>query len=423
MDRRTLIRQIVSGYENVRLREQEADGSVVIEARESQSRLPVLIRIFPMLLGSDPEIADRFRRLAEAIRQLNHPTIVEGQLAEESGLPYAVREALQKLHPLAQRLDQPWAVDAVANLAESVGQALEHAYQRGIVHGDLNPDNILLDEAGQVRVSELGLAQLGELMGSSVRDSMSPYLAPERVAGRPANPASDVYSLGVIVYALLARRLPERQAGELLPVSRFNRQVSPALDAVLARALAENPDDRYTSVGDFLHAMQGAAVRTKPEPEAAQEGVRCPNCGGPNQTGRYCRSCGTQLRPARRPKARQAPVTGRPASKLDEPIQQTRIRIGTGARVLQPIETTRVEFDSPVTVAGDEISADFPEPLPMPRLELEDLWPETKGQPPIVMPKFLPMPDVDWETLVPPLPEVPKLDGVEVIEDEEETAA
>jgi hypothetical protein len=423
MDRRTLIRQIVSGYENVRLREQEADGSVVIEARESQSRLPVLIRIFPMLLDSDPEIADKFRRLAQAIRQLNHPTIVRGQLGEESGLPYAVSEALQKLHPLAQRLDQPWAVDTVADLAESVGHALEHAYRRGVVHGELNPDNILLDEEGQVHVSELGLAQLGELMGSSLRDSMSPYLAPERVAGQPANPASDVYSLGVIVYALLARRLPSRQEGELVPVRRFNGQVSPALDAALARALAENPVDRYASVGDFLDALRSAAVRTRREPAAVQEGVRCPTCGSPNQTGYYCRSCGTQLRPARRPKARAAPATKKPASKLDEPIQQTRIHIGTGARVLQPIETTRVEFDGPVTVAGDEISEDFPEPLPMPRLELEDLWPETSGQPPIVMPEFLPMPDVRWDTLVPPLPEVPRPDEVEVLEDEEDVAA
>jgi hypothetical protein len=195
------------------------------------------------------------------------------------------------------------------------------------------------------------------------------------------------------------------------------------LDAVLARALAENPEARYASVGDFLQALQSAAVRPGREPEAAQAGVRCPNCGTPNQTGHYCRSCGTQLGSARRPKARAAQDTKRPASKLDEPIQQTRIDIGSGARVLQPIQVTRTRFESPIAVADAEISEDFPEPLPMPRLELEDMWPETSGQPPIVMPKFLPMPDVSWDTLVPPLPEVPKPEDVETFADEEGTAA
>ncbi len=423
MDRRSLIRQIVGPYENVRLREQGADGSVIVEARDSKNSQPVTIRIFPTLLGSEPQISSRFRRLAEAVRQLNHPIIVGSEIGEESGLPYAVTQVLQRLHPLAQRIDQPWAVETVAGLAESVGEALEHAFRRGVMHGNLNPDNILLDEEGQVRITDLGLSQLKDLLGGSVRDTVSPYLAPEHAAGQPATPASDVYSLGVIVYALLARRLPAAEGGKLVPASQFNADLTPRLDAVLERALSVDPEKRYPSVGEFVGDLRQAAVPTVATLGEARDAVRCPNCGTAGQTGRYCRTCGRQLRPAKRPSTASMQPPAVPKSKLDEPIQQTRIEIGSGAEVLRPIETTPIQFDVPVAVAGDSISADFPEPLPMPQLSLEQLWPETSGHPPIVMPAFLAMPEVNWEDLVPPPSEVPELDSVGPPEVEEEPEA
>ena len=180
---RDLIRQILKGYKSLKLEGQD-QGYVLFTGQDPNTRQQVSIKIVPRLLGEDPKIAARFTDLARAIRQLNHPNIASiRQVGEESGLPYVITRTLEKGHPLAADLDQPWAVDTAADVVTQVGEALEHAYKKGVVHGDLSPDNIVVQDDGRIQVTDFGMTELIELVGGETKKAASPYIAPERAAG------------------------------------------------------------------------------------------------------------------------------------------------------------------------------------------------------------------------------------------------
>lgn len=422
---RDLMREIVEGYKSLKLEGQD-EGYVVFSGQEPDSRERVSIQVLPRLLGEDPQIARRFQDLARGIRQLNHPNIVTvRKVGEESGLPYVITRALEKAQPLAAKLDQPWAVDAAADLVMQVGAALEHAYNKGIVHGHLTPDEIGLEERGRVYVSNLGVEELMSLVGAQAKEVASPFLAPERAAGEPARGPADVYSLGAILYALLANRPPEVVDGQVLPPSRFNPDVPEAMDRVVLKALAPDPADRYPNVRSFSAALGGVTLSTQVQKgEPSTGGERCPNCGAADQSGRFCRNCGVPLQePEGRasPESDQAPPSRvAPASPqesvLDEPIQITRIDVGT-IEVGKGIEVQETVIARPMSVASGEVRAQFPDLLPMPELDQGSLWPGVEDEPALAMPEPPAMPTIDWAEVAPPMPEVPAIGDIPVEEE------
>ena len=395
---RDLIRQIVKGYQQVNLEGQD-EGFVVLSGEEPGSRQEVLIKILPHLLGKDPEIARRFDALAQAIRHLYHPNIATiRRIGEEGGLPYIVTKTLEKAQPLVARLNQRWAVDAAADVVMQVGKALDYAYRQGIVHGDLKPENILIADDGQVQVTDLGLEELAELVGGRVLDAASPFIAPERKEGAKADAPADVYSLAAILYAMLTNRPPQVQGDTVLPPGHFNADVPPEMDRIIVKALSPNPEDRYPSVGAFVAALGAVTLTTRrPGASAPPPGQRCPNCGAKGQTGRFCRKCGTRL-PERK---------SGPPSKLDEPIQITKIGVGKITEVGKGIEMQHTVIARPMTVATGEMLAEFPEPPEMPAIDPTALW---AGLDNLSMPEPLPFPSVDWSVEVPPMPEPLDLD-------------
>ena len=413
---RDLVRQVLQGYQSLKSEGQE-EGYLQVSAQEPDTQQPVSIKILPRLLGQDPQIAARFEDLSRAIRQLNHPNIAAvRKVGDEAGLPYIVTRLLEKGHSLAQTLDQPWAIDAAADVAMQVGQALEHAYRKGVVHGELTPDKIVLQDDGRLLVTDLGMGELMDLAGGVVRQVASPYLAPERLAGTPANAHADVYSLAAILYRMLANRMPQVVKGEVLPPSRFNPEVPEAMDKVVLKALSPEPEARYPDVKSFLAALGAItllpAAQKTPAPTA---GIVCSHCGTGNQTGRFCRKCGQRLvQPA--PMAPSAPP--RSGSVLDEPIQVTRVNVGY-FEVGRGVEQQETVIAQPMMVATDALDVEFPSPLEMPQLDLRDLWPEMGGQPLISMPEPPEMPDVDWAEVAPPMPEIPNVADISVPEAED----
>jgi len=411
---RELIQRIVQGFNSLKLEGQD-EGYVLFTAQEPDTQQTVSIKILPHLLGRDPKIASRFNALAQAIRQLNHPNIASvRKVGEEAGLPYVVTRALEKGHSLAARLDQPWAVDTAADVVMQVGQALQHAYNKGVVHGGLRPENIVLQEDGRVVVNDFGLSELMQLVGASSKRAASPYLAPERVAGQPVNARADVYSLAAILYSMLTKRQPQVIKGEVMPPSRFNPDVPPAMDEVIVKALGPDPATRYPDAKSFLAAF-GALVLVpaeKAEPSVTWRG-RCPHCGAENQTGHFCRKCGQRL-PQPEPAARPRP---RPKeSKLDQPIQITRVEVGR-VEIGKGVERTETVIAQPMTVASGELAVEFPAPLEMPQLDMQHLWPSLGDQPMIAMPEPAAMPVIDWADVAPPIPEVPTIDQVSAREE------
>jgi len=403
---RDLIRQVVGGYKSLKLEGQE-QGYVLFSGQDPETHQPVSIKVLPRLLGDDPQIAAQFRKLAQAIRQLNHPNIAASpDVGEKSGLPYIVTRAIEKAQPLAAKLDQPWAVDAAADLVMQTGQALEHAYSKGLVHGSLTPDNISVRDDGRVTVTDFGLGEMLDLVGAQIRQSGSPFLAPERQAGSRADPRADVYSLAAILYSLLSKRAPQMVKGQVLPPSRFNPDVPPEMDKVVVKALAPNPANRYPNIKAFLAAF--GAVSLAPAVEKVwpiTPGERCSRCGAQDQTGRFCRKCGAKLAPQKP----AAPPPPRPKSRLDEPIQVTRIDVGQFT-VGKGIDVQPTTIARPMMVASGELEASFPAPLPMPEIGADDLWPTSQGEPMIAMPEPPPMPKIDWAEVAPPMPEVPSIE-------------
>ncbi len=408
---RDLVRQVVENYKSLKLEGQE-EGYVLFSGEAPDTRQRVWIKVLPRLLGSDPQIAERFRRLANAIRQLNHPNIAATQeVGDKAGLPYVVTRAIERARPLAERLNQPWAVDAVADLVMQVGQALEHAYNKGVLHGSLTPDNVLVQDNGRVTVTDLGLAGLLDLVGVHIKQAASPYRAPEQVEGGPADPRADVYSLAAIAYNLLAKRGPQVVQGQVLPPSRFNPDVPPEMDNVLLKALAPNPADRYPDVKSFLAAF--GAITLAPAIKKVQPAVaegRCPRCGAEKQTGRFCRKCGARLEKPKRPAPAEQPARPTPArSKLDEPIQITRVEVGH-IEVGKGIEMHPTVIARPMSVASGDLTAQFPEPVPMPQIDAEALWSWVSDAAQISMPEPPPMPAIDWGEIAPPMPPVPSIE-------------
>jgi hypothetical protein len=365
----------------------------------------VWIRVLTQFLGEDPQIAARFRSLSGAVRQLSHPNIASiREVGEDEGVPYIVTRAIEKARPLAARLDQPWAVDAAADLVMQVGTALDHAYRQGVVHGNLSPESILVQEDGQVLVTDFGLAELQELVGSQVAQSATPFLAPERVAGGPADARADVYSLATILYGMLAKRAPEAVNGQILPPSHYNPDVSPEMDRVMLKALSENPADRYPDARSFLAAFGAVMLAPSIKPQAKTPSVRCPECGAPNEAGRFCRKCGHRLQ-------QPTPVglTQAPESILDEPIQVTKVEVGR-VRMGKGLEVRETAIAQPMQVATGDLADMVPEALPMPSIDMAGLCLEMDCQEILAMPELAPMPEIDWAEVAPPMPEVPTLE-------------
>jgi serine/threonine protein kinase len=422
---RDLIRRIAAGYKSTKLEGQEG-GFVVFSGQEADTKQVVSIKILPRVLGEDPQIARRFRGLSQAIRQLNHPNIVSiRKVGEEAGLPYVVTRALEEAQPLAAKLDQPWAVDLAADVAMQVGQALEHAYNKGVPHGLLTPEKIMIQDDGRVLVTDFGLDELLTLVGSQARQAASAYLAPERAAGETSGPGADVYSMAAILYSMLTNREPQVVEGQVLPPSRFNPDVPQRLDQVIVKALSPAPSDRYPDVKTFLAAL--GVVKLMPSEKrrmsTSQKGV-CPRCGAKDQRDRFCRKCGFRLKDAQARTPSLPPKTG---SKLDEPIQITKVEVGQVemGKGIESQETTiaaqdlssLISLSAPMPVTSGEMAAGFPEPLDMPSFSFEDLWPTASDQLAVAMPEPLPMPAIDWAEMAPPMPEVPSPADVAVTEE------
>jgi hypothetical protein len=411
---RELIRQVVGEFKSAKLEGQD-EGYIVFSAEEPDTKRRMRIKIPPRLLGKDPKIADGFRHLSQSIRQLNHPNIASVRdVGERGGLPYIVTRTIEKARPLVEKLDQPWAVDVAADMVMQVGQALEHAYRKGVVHGSLSPEKIVVHDDGRVQVTDFGTSELLELLGVHLKEGASPYLAPERLDGMPADARADVYSLASVLYGLLAKRAPQVVQGEVLPPSRFNPDVPAEMDRVVVKALAPDAEARYPDAKSFLAALGSVtlAPAVVKAPEAPPSKV-CPQCGAGRQTGRFCRKCGARL-------DQPAPAAPPPAeSILDEPIQVTevtvgRVKMGKGVDVRETVIAS-----SPMPVATGELAAEFPQALEMPQLDLQILQYATGPLAGMAMPEPPPMPVIDWGEVAPPMPEVPTIEDVHAPHDPE----
>ena len=257
-----------------------ATGSmgVLYRARDTILDREVALKTILGTGGLDAELKERFYREARASARLHHPNVITVyELGEHEGLVFIALELLSGCDLrqfIARRLSLA-ALEKIAIMA-AVCDGLHHAHQHGITHRDIKPSNIFLTDTNVPKILDFGVARLsaskltvvGRVLGTPF------YMAPEQIMGQPCDARSDLFALGIVTFEFLTFAHPF--AGDSIPkriindnpdsVVERNPDVPPALDAILRKALARDPDQRYQSAEEFGRALREAARESEPAP-------------------------------------------------------------------------------------------------------------------------------------------------------------
>ena len=257
-----------------RLVERVAEGGMaeVWEAVDEVLTRPVAIKILLPHLAADTAFVTRFRREAVSAARLSDPHIVSIYDTCSGGGVEAIVMELVRGTTLRRLLDERGRLppQQVVAIAVQIADALQHAHACGLVHRDVKPGNILLSDDDRVLVADFGIAKAAEASADLTEAGQvigtAKYLSPEQVAGAPLDARSDVYALGVVMYEMLCGRAPfsgrnatttamARLTSEPVPPSEVCGDVPPALEQIVLRAMARQPEDRYSSAAALSSAL------------------------------------------------------------------------------------------------------------------------------------------------------------------------
>jgi hypothetical protein len=258
----------------------EGGMSTVYRAHDTVLDRLVAIKVLHEHFSHDPEYIERFRREARAIARLTHPNVVTViDRGEFEGRQFIVFEHVQgeTLKDLIRR-EGPLPVERALRLVHQVGRALAYAHELEIVHRDVKPQNVLLTPDGTAKVTDFGIARWGgpeeSLTETGTVLGTSDYIAPEQASGEPVDERSDQYSLGVVLYELLTGEVPYpgdsamavamRHLRDPVPSVRSARpDVPPRVDAIVSRAMAKRPRDRFPTMEAMTAALEAAFGETR----------------------------------------------------------------------------------------------------------------------------------------------------------------
>jgi len=235
----------------------------------------VAVKVLAPQYAEDQQFVARFRREAQAAAALNHPNIVSVFDTGSNGnvhyivMEYVEGKTLQETLREESRLTPERSIE----IGEAVARALSAAHAKGLVHRDIKPGNIMITREGQVKVMDFGIArattsdtvtQTAAVLGTAA------YLSPEQAQGETVDHRSDIYSLGVVLYEMLTGRQPftgespvsiayRHVTEDPVPPSRLNPDVPEALDAIVMKAMAKSPDDRYQTAQELIDDLRRAA--------------------------------------------------------------------------------------------------------------------------------------------------------------------
>lgn len=268
----------------------EGGMAAVYRAFQPSVNRYVAVKVLPQYFARDPQFAARFEREAHLLAQLQHPNIlpvfdygtaeVEGGKYTYIAMPLIKGGSLESLMH-RQRLD----FKAIRKVITQVGDALDYAHSLNLIHRDVKPANILIDERGNCLLTDFGLARMVEgtakLTSSGTIMGTPAYMSPEQGKGQPLDRRTDIYSLGIILYELAVGRPPfEADTPMVVVVKHINDPLPlpstvvanfpPMLEKVIIQALAKDRDDRYPTAAAFVEAVtQALDAIDRPGPQTA----------------------------------------------------------------------------------------------------------------------------------------------------------
>ena len=257
----------------------------VYMGRDKMLDRPVAVKVMLKEYGADAEFVEKFKREAQAAARLIHPNIAQiYSYGIADGMPYIAMELVAggSLDQLMKNAGASIDIPRVMKICEQVAQALRCAADQGLVHGDVKPENVLLDANGNAKLVDFGLAAMqkdtNEIWGTPY------YIAPEKVKKEPVDYRADMYSLGGTIYHALTGVAPfegedaaavvrKRFEGAPVPPSTIRPDISPQIDALVLKMLALNPADRFPSFEALLQEygrVMATGLTVSPASTAAQ---------------------------------------------------------------------------------------------------------------------------------------------------------
>jgi beta-lactam-binding protein with PASTA domain/predicted Ser/Thr protein kinase len=246
----------------------------------------VAIKVLHRRFAQDQEFVERFRREAKSAAGLNHPNVVGVfDRGEHEGTYYIAMEFLegQTLKDIIAA-EAPMAQERVIDLGLQILQAAGFAHSHGVIHRDFKPHNVIVDQQGHAKVTDFGIARAGasEMTETGSIMGTAQYLSPEQAQGHAVTATSDIYSIGVMLYEMLAGRLPFEGDSAVAvalkhlsevpaPISQWRPDVHPALEAVVMAALAKDPAQRWQSAEDLAAGLEAARTQIAAGPNGGQD--------------------------------------------------------------------------------------------------------------------------------------------------------
>ncbi|HSJ51184.1 MAG TPA: Stk1 family PASTA domain-containing Ser/Thr kinase, partial [Actinomycetota bacterium] len=245
----------------------------------------VAVKILAPQFADDPNFVTRFRREAQAAARISNQNLVSVfDTGSDDGVHYIVMEFVEG-KTLAEFLAGGGRImpERAIDIATDVCRALEAAHAQGVIHRDIKPGNIMLNSRGDVKVTDFGIARMSTTAETVAQTAAvlgtAAYLSPEQAQGQPVDGRTDIYSLGCVLYEMVGGRPPftgdspvtvasKQVLEQPTPPSKLNPDVSPDLDAVILRAMAKNPDNRYQTADelrtDLERVRRGLPVEATP---------------------------------------------------------------------------------------------------------------------------------------------------------------
>src|SRR5215210_535630 len=273
----------IAGYRIERLLGRGGMGAVYL-AEDTALGRKVALKLLSPELADNERFRERFLRESRLAASLDHPSVVPiYQAGEAEGVLYIAMRYVEGADLKALLAEGPLEPARALMLCEQVAGALDAAHQRGLVHRDVKPANVLIDEAGHAYLADFGLTKqtssISGLTGTGELVGTVDYVAPEQVQGQQVGAAADQYALACLLYQSLTGEPPFQRESDVAtlwahvqdpapPASERRPELPAALDAVLAKGLAKRPDERYGSCVAFTDAARRALAGAAPAPLA-----------------------------------------------------------------------------------------------------------------------------------------------------------